>query len=107
MKWFDTKEVDSFAQWVVSELVQRLPPASLGPDERKLADRIRRMNEFISARASALASERRLNFYKRARLANQVKWGLKDAGYPAGFADTFTYELATLITVQSRRKSKK
>lgn len=104
MKWFDTKEVDSFAQWVVNELLQRLPPASLETDDHKLPDRIRRMNDFVSARATSFASEQRPNFYKRARLANKVKWGMREAGYTAKFADTFSYELATLVTVTTRRR---
>jgi hypothetical protein len=104
MKWFDTKEVDSFAQWVVTELLQRLPPASLEGDERKLHERIARMNDFISGRATSFAVEQRPNFYKRARLANRVKWALQEAGYPSAFANTFTYELATLITVTARRR---
>jgi hypothetical protein len=104
MKWFDTKEVDAFAQWVVAELVQRLPPASLGPGDKKLGERISRMNDFVSGRATAFAVEHRPNFYKRARLANRVKWGMQEAGYPAAFADTFTYELATLVTVTARRR---
>ena len=106
MKWFDTKEMDVFARWVVNEVVQRMPPTSLGTADKKLADRIHRMNEFVSARAVALASEHRPNFYKRARLANQVKWGLREAGYDKSFADTFTYELATLITVSARKPRK-
>jgi hypothetical protein len=36
---------------VVSEVVQRMPPDSLGTADVKLADRIRRMNEFVSSRA--------------------------------------------------------
>jgi hypothetical protein len=106
MKWFDTKEMDAFARWVVNEVVQRMPPSSLGTPDKKLTDRIHRMNEFVSARAVALASEHRPNFYKRARLANQVKWGLREAGYDKSFADTFTYELATLITVSARKPRK-
>ena len=78
-----------------------------GPSpDKKLTDRIHRMNEFVSARAVALASEHRPNFYQRARLANQVKWGLREAGYDKSFADTFTYELATLITVSARKPRK-
>jgi hypothetical protein len=105
IKWLDTGEVDRFAQWVVAELTQRLPAASLGPADKKLTDRVRRMNEIVSERARALAVGERLNFYKRARLANKVKWGLREAGYPEAFVDTFTYELATLITVASRSRS--
>jgi len=106
MGWFDTSEVDAFASWVVNEVVQRMPPSSLGTADRKTTDRIQRMNEFVSARAVALASEQRLNFYNRARLANKAKWGLREAGYTKGFADTFTYELATLITVSARKPRK-
>ena len=106
MGWFDTSEVDEFAKWVVSEVVQRMPPDSLGTADVKLADRIRRMNEFVSSRAVTLATEKRPNFYKRARLANQVKWGLREAGYTSVFADTFAYELATLITVTARKPRK-
>ena len=54
--------------------------------------------------SAALLSEHRPNFYKRARLANKVKWGMREAGYTTRFADTFSYELATLITVTARRK---
>jgi hypothetical protein len=106
MGWFDTSKVDAFAQWVVNEVVQRMPPATLGPSDRKLADRIHRMNEYVSARATAFAAEERPNFFKRARLANKVKWGLKEAGYTGGFADTFSYELATLVTVSARKPRK-
>lgn len=106
MGWFDTGEVDAFAKWVVSEVVQRMPPDSLGTPDQKLADRIHRMNEFVSGRAVSMAVEKRPNFYKRARLANQVKWGLREAGYTKGFADTFTYELATLITVSAGKPRK-
>jgi hypothetical protein len=106
MGWFDTTEVDAFAKWVVSEVVQRMPPDSLNAADPKLGDRIQRMNAYVSGRATAMAAEKRPNFYKRARLANQVKWGLRDAGYTSGFADTFCYELATLITVSAGKPRK-
>lgn len=106
MGWFDTSEVDAFAHWVVSEVVQRMPPASLGPADKKLGERIHRMNEHVSGRAVAMAAEKRPNFYQRARLANQVKWGLREAGYSNSFADTFAHELATLITVSARQPRK-
>ena len=32
--------------------------------------------------------------------------GLREAGYTKSFADTFTYELATLITVNARKPRK-
>jgi len=100
MGWFDTKEVDAFTQWAVSELSKRMPPETLDKADRKAADRLSRMNDAISERARELAP--RLNLYKRARLGNRVKWAMKEAGYPDKFIDTFTYELLTLLTVSAR-----
>ena len=102
--WFDTKEVDAFADWVIDELRQRLSSESLERPERdrKLGDRVHRMTEAISDRARDAARKHRFNFYKRARLGNRVKWALKEAGYPDEFVTAFTTELITLVTVAGR-----
>ena len=78
--WFDTKEVDVFAQWVVEELRGRLAPATLDRPDRKMGDRVHRMTEAISDRARDFANKHKPNLYKRAHLGNRVKWGLKEAG---------------------------
>jgi hypothetical protein len=103
--WFDTKEVDAFAQWVIDELLKRLSPDSLERPERdrKMGDRVHRMTEAISDRAREMARAHQFNFYKRARLGNRVKWALKEAGYPDEFVTAFTTELITLVTVAGRR----
>ena len=104
LSWFDTKEVDAFAQWVIDELRRRLSPDSLErPDrDRKMGDRVHRMTEAISDRAREMARSHQFNFYKRARLGNRVKWALKEAGYPEEFVTAFTTELITLVTVAGR-----
>ena len=104
LSWFDTKEVNAFADWVVDELRNRLSSESLERPERdrKLGDRVRRMTEAISDRARDVAKARRFNFYQRARLGNRVKWALKEAGYPDEFVTAFTTELITLVTVAGR-----
>jgi hypothetical protein len=104
LSWFDTKEVDAFAQWVIDELLGRLAPESLERPERdrKMGDRVHRMTEAISDRAREMARTQKPNFYQRARLGNRVKWALKEAGYPEEFATAFTTELITLVTVAGR-----
>lgn len=99
LEWFNTKEVDAFAQWVIDDLRNRLPPASLGRYDAKTADRLHRMNEAVSGRARELAASRKLNIYKRGWLGNRLKWGLREAGYPGEFADAFAHELLKVITV--------
>jgi hypothetical protein len=103
LDWFNTRVVDDFADWVVADLHKRLPPKSLGRYDQKMADRIHRMNIAVSERARALAAAQKLNFYKRARLGNRIKWALKEAGYPDAFADAFTHELMVVLSVAAPR----
>jgi len=105
-QWFDTREIDELAQVIAAELVKRVPPSALDSHTKKAADRLRNTHDAIFARASKFARTHPLNIYKRARLGNQFRWALKDAGYPPEFVESWTYELAILITLNSApRKS--
>jgi hypothetical protein len=103
-EWFDTAEVDRFAQWLVDDLLKRMPPASLPLDAgKKAGERLHRMTEVVSERIHAFGSAQKPNVYKRARLGNRVKWAMKEAGYPDAFVDAFTYEIITLVTLVARK----
>jgi hypothetical protein len=104
--WFDTKQVDALAQWILDDLLNRVPAASLEQGGRKTSERLHRMNEAVSDRVREFASAQRPNFYQRARLANRVKWGMADSGYPDPFVTAFTSELITLVTVAGRSPRK-
>jgi len=93
--WLNTKEVDEVADSIVADLVKRLPP-SPGPHTRKTADRLKRTHDVM----------KKLNIYKKARLANRVRWGLREAGYAPEFTDALSYELATVATLASRQAGK-
>jgi hypothetical protein len=102
LRWFDTKDVNALAQWVVNDVLERLPPASLGRSDHKITERVHRMSEAISGRVRDFASTRKPNLYQRAHLGNRVKWALKEAGYPEDFVATLVTELMTLVTVARR-----
>jgi hypothetical protein len=102
--WFNTKEVDRFAQELVAEVKKRIPVSTLGTLDKKSRERVSRMTDVLSDQVRAFATSQRLNVYKRARLGSRVKWALKDAGYPESFVDAFTYELVTLVAVASSRR---
>ena len=105
-QWFDTAEIDELALAIAAELVKRVPPSALDSHTKKAADRLRNTHDAIFARASKFARTHPLNIYKRARLGNQFRWTLKEAGYPREFVEAWTYELAILITLNSApRKS--
>ena len=105
-EWFDTEEGDELARAIVTELVKRVPPTTLPAKDRKAATRLRNTHDAIFARAGKFARTHKLNVYKKARLANQFRWALKDAGYPPEFIDSWTYELATLVTLASAERGK-
>ena len=99
LDWFRTREVDELAAAIAAELVKRVPPAALESRTRKAAERLRNTHDAIFARAGKFARTHPLNVYKRARLGNQFRWALREAGYPREFVDSWTYELAILVTL--------
>jgi hypothetical protein len=104
--WFDTREGDSLAREIVSELIKRVPPSTLPAKDKKTATRLRNTHDAVFARAGKFARTHKLNVYKKARFANQFKWALKDAGYPQEFIESWTYELATVVTLGSKGREK-
>jgi hypothetical protein len=102
LAWFDTAEVDSFADTVVAELLRRMPPAQISTSNERSDKRFHRMTEVLSGRARAFGSTQRPNVFKRARLGNRVKWALKEAGYPEAFVEAFTYELVKVVTLAAK-----
>jgi hypothetical protein len=99
--WFDTTEVDKLVCSITAELVKRIPPATLDSHDRKAANRLRNTHDAIFARAGKFARTHDLNIYKKARLGNQFRWALRDAGYPSEFVESWTYELVTLISINA------
>jgi hypothetical protein len=99
--WFDTKEIDEFASSIAAELVKRVPPGALQEQDEKAAKRLKSTHQAVFSRAEQFAREHTLNVYKKARLGNQFRWELKEAGYPAGFVRSWTYELVTLVALNS------
>lgn len=101
--WFDFKSVDALADGIVGDLVKRVPPNARLTTAKEV-QRLRRANDAVFARAEAYARAERPGFYRKARLGNRVRWGLRDAGYPADFADRLSEELTAAITIAARER---
>ena len=98
-----SREVDEFADSIVAELIQRHPPRADDAGERKELARLRKAFSRVFARIDAFARTHPLNLYGKARLANRVQWGLKDAGYRKDFVETATHEVATHVALAGAR----
>ena len=90
--FFNTAEVDKFADWIVEELKRSLPPG-FDPDKDSVAKRAEKLNDRITRRTAELTRDTRLNIYKKARLAARVREGMSANGYPATFVKSFSYDL--------------
>src|SRR5579859_4703434 len=106
LNWFNTQEVDKFADWLAAEIIKRYPPDGLDTDSKKSSQRLKRVLDSLFQRIEAFAAENVLNIYQRARLGNRVKWAMREAGYPLAFSESFTHEVVTVITVMNARTRK-
>lgn len=101
-KFFNTTEVDEFADWVVSAVKGQLPAAH-DPSAKNIAQRADRLNAMLEERTRAFCKSTRLNIYKKARLAARVREGMSAHGYPEPFVKSFSFDL--LARLQSVRKA--
>jgi hypothetical protein len=92
--WFDTRTSVDFATRIAAEIREAMPPSDEAPGRKEAGKRAKKL-ERISERARGFSRDNRLNFYKKAKLANTLKWHLKDAGY----SDAFVREMVGLILV--------
>ena len=90
--FFNTAEVDQYADWIVDELKRSLPPG-FDPDKDSVARRAGKLNERLAKRTSEFTQKTSLNIYKKARLAARVREGMSANGYPATFVKSFSYDL--------------
>src|SRR3972149_7513437 len=106
-KWFDTKDMDEFAWSIAAELIKRVPPSSLDSGKKKTAGQLKSSHHAIFTRAETFARTHPLNIYQKAKVGSGFRWALKEAGYPRDLVEAWTYELFTLISLEStaRRKS--
>ena len=101
--WFNTKDVDAFADSMVAELRARFPPSGLEVQTKKDVQRVLKGVDRLLARVEEFARRERLNVYKKARFGNRIQWALREAQYPAEFAEAMTQELVTHLTLAARK----
>lgn len=102
ISWFDTKEVDDFARALAQDLIGRLPPPTAGSNKKFTPERLNNTRVALQARAVAFARAQKLNWYKKAHLANIFKWELREAGYDAKFVDAWTYDLMVFVSLKQK-----
>jgi hypothetical protein len=82
--WLDTRAVVAFAEQTSAEIGELIPIGEHGHNRKKIGKRKQGL-ERVVMNAKAFSANNKLNFYKRAKLANTLQWKLKEAGYPPDF----------------------
>ena len=105
--WFNTQKVDAFIDAEVADLVKRIPPARLegdGGGAKKATEQLARSHDLLLRNARDFVQREKPNLYQKARIANRMKWALREAKYPVAFVDEFAYALATVVAASNAQR---
>jgi hypothetical protein len=100
-KFFDTAEVNKYADLVVAE-VKRALPAGYDHNIKNVSDRTNTLDQRIARQVETFTQSTKLNIYKKARLAARVREALTAQGYPAKFVEAFSLDLLNRIQKASK-----
>jgi len=103
---FKTKEAVQFASDLATEFTKRAPPAILAESTPQAESRLRGAKDLLVSRTQVFAERNRLNLFSRARLANTLKWRLREAGYKDDLTDALVLEVVRIITLIKATKKK-
>jgi hypothetical protein len=87
--WFKTAESVRFGKELAAFILGQLE-GSLQKRDAKFTRNATRALEQAAKRVQAFRAHERVNFYKKAKLANSFLWTLKDAGCPEEYANELT-----------------
>lgn len=76
------------AEVLINDIKKSLPPDLLEARRRIISvNKVTRLLETTYRIATEHQKQRKLGFIRKAVLANNIKWGLKESGYPSDFID--------------------
>jgi len=96
LNWFNAVEAVSFAQEMVLDINGLFPPTS--QKGKAIPKKVfEKKFEGLFIRVHAFATKHKLNLYKKAKLLNTIKWGLREAGHEDAFIDEVIALFAPLL----------
>lgn len=104
--WFSTDKIDAFVDAEVKELLRRAPPGKLDdPSSAKKAQAaLEKAHDLMLRKTQDFVQQQRPNLYQKARLANRLKWALREANYPTAFVDDFAYAVASVVAAANSQR---
>lgn len=96
---FGKSDIDIVAVQLVNELSRRYPPNMASGDGRRLSPQaVTNILESVINKAVTKSQEWNLGVVGKAKLGNNVRWALKDKGYPDKFVDTVVEAIVVYLS---------
>jgi hypothetical protein len=103
--FFNTAEVDQYADWIVTE-VKRSLPAGYSPGTKDIGERAQKLDASIAKKTVEFTRSAKLNVYKKARLAARVREGMSAHGYPEPFVKSFSFDLLKRLQATPKQSAR-
>jgi hypothetical protein len=84
LHWLDTAPAVEFANSTSAEIRKLIPPSEHQATRKEIGKRMKKLERVVLS-ARTFSASNKLNFYKKAKFANTLRWNLKEAGYSADF----------------------
>jgi hypothetical protein len=87
--WLDASDAQKFGTTLADFLIERIPADGSGRKDKSLAKKQEIINKML-LQIEIFKANHKLNFYKKAKLANSFKWKLLDAQFESELVDELT-----------------
>lgn len=101
-RFFDTSEVDSFADSILTEVKRMLPLNANAKVAKNIGARADKLDALVTRKVAEFVETTNLNAYKKARLASRIREGLTFLGYSERFVKSFSLDLLARIQAVSK-----
>ncbi len=102
--FFNTAEVDQFADSILDEVKRSLPPGHV-PGMKNIEERTEKLDVTLEKKTREFKRSAKLNIYKKARLAARVREGMSTHGYPEPFVKAFSLDLLRRLQAAPKQSS--
>lgn len=99
--FFNTADVDQFADSILTEVKRALPPGHV-PGMKNIEERTEKLNLTLAQKTGEFTRTTKLNIYKKAHLAARVREGMSAHGYPEPFVKAFSLDLLQRLQAASK-----
>lgn len=101
LKFFQQKnstDIKEFATGLANKLTKRYPPQTdQQTGKRPSVNRLTRIVEETSVSATKFSVDKKLGWLGKAKLANEFRWSLSEAGYTKEFVDFATEAMVVYL----------